>query len=141
VNWIDLKSLAEGKVDTKMSRKNVLVSVAVIIVVAVVGLWGVEFSAGYQTVSETMSGNYESGQNVNVMGIIKEDTLSISTDRIEFVLHDDENVNDNIYVEYVGNAPTNIVEGQTISLSGTLVDQGKIEADKIVIGCPSRYQT
>ncbi len=124
-----------------MNNKNILISIVFVIGVAVIGLWGVDFSAGYQSVSEVVSSDHNPGESVNVMGSIKAGSLNISTETIIFILQDNEGGSEEIQVEYTGDVPANLVEGQDITITGTIVDHGHIEASKIIIGCPSRYTT
>ena len=121
--------------------KRILVSIVFISIVAIFGLWNVDFSNGYLMVSELKSNseNYV-GDNVNTMGTIKNGTLNKTTESTNFVLKDADDTSYQIYVEYTGDLPANLAEGKSVSLSGTMINDKKIKANKIVMGCPSKYK-
>ena len=68
-------------------KQKTIVAVVFIALVAAIALWNVDFSQGYLMVSE-LSSNQDSyvGSNVNTMGIIKNNSLDMSTDSISFIL-------------------------------------------------------
>jgi cytochrome c-type biogenesis protein CcmE len=120
-------------------HKSVLAA-AFIVVVGIVGLWNVDLSQGYLLVSELQKDpDKYVGQNVNTMGNIKNGTLNVSTSGISFLLEDPEDEAYELEVVYTGSLPANLVEGTALSLSGRMVSENKIEANKIVMGCPSKY--
>ncbi|WP_292484343.1 cytochrome c maturation protein CcmE [Methanohalobium sp.] len=121
--------------------KKILTSMVFIAIVAIVGLWDVDFSDGYLMVSELKSNpeDYVGGK-VNTMGSIKNDTLDKTPKSTSFILKDAENRSYQIYIEYTGDLPANLAEGKRISLSGTMINDKKIKANKIVMGCPSKYE-
>ena len=120
-------------------HKSVL-AVAFIVVVGIVGLWNVDLSQGYLLVSDLQKDpDKYVGQNVNTMGNIKNGTLNVSTSGISFLLQDPEDEAYELEVVYTGSLPANLVEGTSLSLSGRMVSKNKIEANKIVMGCPSKY--
>lgn len=121
-------------------KQKTLVAIGVIAAVSVIGLWGVDVSQGYLMVSELKSNPQEHvGQQINTMGSIKDGTLLITPDIISFVLTDAEDKSIEIEVEYTGDMPASLDEGKNVTLSGTMVSSNKIEANKIVIGCSSKY--
>ena len=124
-----------------MDRKQkTVLAILFIIFVGVVGLWNVDLSQGYPMISELQENpDKYVGNNVNTMGVIKNGTLDVSTDGISFLLLDVEDENFEIEVEYKGALPANLEEGKGISISGEMVAHDRIEADKIVMGCPSKY--
>jgi cytochrome c-type biogenesis protein CcmE len=69
----------------------------------------------------------------------KKGTLNVSTSGISFLLQDPEDEAYELEVVYTGSLPANFVEGTGLSLSGRMVSENKIEANKIVMGCPSKY--
>ncbi|WP_292463533.1 cytochrome c maturation protein CcmE [Methanolobus sp.] len=120
-------------------HKSVL-AVAFIVVVGIVGLWNVDLSQGYLLVSELQKDpDKYVGQNVNTMGTVKNGTLNVSTSGISFMLEDPENEAYELEVMYTGALPANFVEGTSLSISGRMISENKIEANKIVMGCPSKY--
>jgi len=121
-------------------KQKTLVAVIVIVAVSVIGLWGVDISQGYLMVSELTSDPQQYvGHKVDTMGSIKDGTLNITPDIISFVLTDLEDETIEIYVEYTGDLPAPLSEDKNVSLSGIMVSDNKIEANKIVVGCPSKY--
>lgn len=121
--------------------KKILTSMVFIAIVAIVGLWNVDFSDGYLMVSEIKSNpeDYVGGK-VNTMGSIKNGTLNKTPESTSFILKDAESKTYQIYIEYTGDLPANLAEGKRISLSGTMINDKKIKANKIVMGCPSKYK-
>lgn len=121
-------------------QQKTIVAILFVTVVAVIGLWGVDFSQGYSMVSElTNDPQSHLGNEVNTMGNIKNGTLQVTPGVITFLLVDVEDHVSEIQVEYTGDLPANFAEGQGISLSGIMVSAQKIEAHQIVMGCPSKY--
>lgn len=121
--------------------KKILIALGFITIVAVVGLWNIDFSKGYLMVSEIKSNsvNYV-GDKVSTMGTIKNGTLNKTPESTNFVLNDAEDKSYQIHVEYIGDLPANLAEGKSVSLSGTMINDKKIKANKIVMGCPSKYK-
>ena len=121
-------------------KQKTLVAIGVIVAVAIIGLWGVDFSQQYVMVSElTSNPDKYVGEKISTMGIIKNGTLVVTPDIISFVLIDAEDATVEIDVEYTGDLPATLDEGKDISMSGTMVTAGKIEATQIVVGCSSKY--
>ena len=121
-------------------KQKTFVAIGVIVAVAIIGLWGVDFSQQYIMVSElTSSPDKYVGDKINTMGMIKNGTLIVTPDIISFVLVDAEDVTAEIYVEYTGDLPATLDEGKDVSMSGTMISADKIEATQIVVGCSSKY--
>jgi len=121
-------------------KRKAILTIFAIVAVMVIGLWGVDVEQGYMMVSEiTTSPQDHVGQKVSTMGLVKNGTLSISPEMVSFTLTDAEDEEQEIYIEYTADLPANIVEGNSVSLTGTMISESKIEADQIVIGCPSKY--
>ena len=117
-----------------------IVAVVFIIVVGFVGLWNVDLSQGYYMVSEiTQNSEQFVGHDVNTMGMIKNGTLDVSTDGTSFALQDLEESSYELNVEYTGSLPANLVEGQSVSISGKMLSPTMVEASQIVMSCPSKY--
>ena len=121
-------------------KQKTFVAIGVIVAVAIIGLWGVDFSQQYIMVSEiTSNPDKYVGDKINTMGMIKNDTLVVTPDIISFVLVDAEDVTAEIYVEYTGDLPATLDEGKDVSMSGIMISADKIEATQIVVGCSSKY--
>ncbi len=121
-------------------KHKIILAVSFIVVVGIVGLWNVDLSGGYPLISELLEDpDRYVGQNVNTMGTVKNGTLNVSTSGISFWLEDPEDEAYEIEVIYTGALPANLAEGAGLSISGKMVSETKIEANKIVMGCPSKY--
>jgi len=121
-------------------QQKTIVAILFVILVAVIGLWGLDLSQGYSMVSQlTNDPQAHIGNEVSTMGIIKNGTLQVSPGVITFLLVDVDDHISEVEVEYTGDLPATFAEGQGISLTGTMVSAQKIEAHQIVMGCPSKY--
>ena len=121
-------------------KQKTFVAIGVIVAVAIIGLWGVDFSQQYIMVSELISNpDKYVGDKIGTMGMIKNGTLVVTPDIISFTLVDSEDGTTEIYVEYTGDLPATLDEGKDVSMSGTMVSADKIEATQIVVGCSSKY--
>lgn len=121
-------------------KRKTLLSIAFVAAVVLTGLYGVDLSEGYLMVSELVSApQAHVGEEVNAMGIVETGTLEMIPGLTSFELRDEEDENSRIRVEYTGELPSNVVEGKKVSISGTMVSENTIEANKIVTGCPSKY--
>ena len=121
-------------------KQKTVLAVAFITIVGFVGLWNVDLSQGYPMVSE-LSENTDKyvGRDISTMGTIKKETLEISTDGTSFMLQDLEDPSFELHVEYTGSLPANLVEGQSISIDGEMLSNRIIEANRIIVSCPSKY--
>ncbi|TGC10596.1 cytochrome c maturation protein CcmE domain-containing protein [Methanolobus halotolerans] len=124
-----------------MDRKQkTVLAIFFIFFVGVVGLWNVDLSQGYPMISELRENPDRYVDNeVDTMGVIKNGTLDISTSGISFILQDVEDETFEIEVEYKGALPADLTEGKGISITGMMVSHDRIEANRIVMGCPSKY--
>lgn len=121
-------------------QKKLIFLILFLSIVMIVGLWGVNLSPSYIMVSEiTHNSQSYVGKSINTMGSVQNGTLQIKPGHISFSLLDVEDTFSSINVEYAGDIPANFKEGQKLSLSGTMVSSKEIRADKIVVGCPSKY--
>ncbi|MDG6244701.1 MAG: cytochrome c maturation protein CcmE [Methanolobus sp.] len=121
-------------------KQKTILAIAFIAIVGFVGLWNVDLSQGYLMISDLSSDSGRHvGYDVNTMGVIKDGTLHISTGGTSFTLLDLEDSSFEMNVEYTGSLPANLAEGQSISISGKMISSDLIEANRIVMGCPSKY--
>ncbi|MCL7475907.1 MAG: cytochrome c maturation protein CcmE [Methanosarcinales archaeon] len=120
-------------------KDKIILSVIAIVLVAIVGMWGLDFQSEYLTVSQVkLNASEYIGQDVEVTGNVKQDTLKIDTEETYFVLTDD--VYD-IEVFYRGERPQALANGAQVSVRGTLVSADRVDANFLVMGCPSKYGT
>ncbi|WP_319508367.1 cytochrome c maturation protein CcmE [uncultured Methanolobus sp.] len=121
-------------------KQKTVLAVVFIAIIGFVGLWNVDLSQGYLMISELSSNSDDYvGRDVSTMGMIKNETLDISTNGTSFVLQDLENPSFELNVKYTGSLPANLVEGQSISIGGKMVSKGMVEANQLVVSCPSKY--
>jgi cytochrome c-type biogenesis protein CcmE len=121
-------------------KKKSLLAVAFIAGVFLIGLYGVNPSEGYLTVSDLLSDPQgHAGRNINALGIVEDGSLEKSPGITSFELKDEKDENLKIHVNYVGDLPSNLAEGKQVTISGTMVSESAFEANKIVTGCPSKY--
>ncbi|MBW6517222.1 MAG: cytochrome c maturation protein CcmE [ANME-2 cluster archaeon] len=120
-------------------KDKIILSVIAIVLVAIVGMWGLDFQSEYLTVSQVkLNASEYIGQDVEVTGNVKQDTLKIDTEETYFVLTDD--IYD-IEVFYRGERPQALANGAQVSVRGTLVSADRVDANFLVMGCPSKYGT
>jgi len=118
-------------------KDKVTISVVSIILIGIIGMWGLDFSSEYLTVTEVTEHTSDYiDQPVYITGRVKQATLSIGTQETGFILTDD---NADIEVLYRGDRPDGLGEGEKVSVRGILVSEDKVEANFLVMGCPSRY--
>jgi len=116
-------------------RQKTLFAFAVIIAVLVVGLWGVDFQSTL-TVSDLTDGHV--GQRVCVEGDVKAGTLR-AIDNGSTVLFTLTDGNNDIDVSYKEHQPVNLMEGQPVTVTGTILSHHTISAHQMVTKCPSKY--
>ena len=113
------------------------ISLVSILIIGIVGLWGVSFSSQYITVTDVKANTQlYLHQPIEIMGNVKEDTLYVNGTRTTFVLTD--GISDiNIY--YRGEIVPQLAEGAKVSVRGILVSENAVDANFLVMGCPSKY--
>ncbi|MEA1944712.1 MAG: cytochrome c maturation protein CcmE [Euryarchaeota archaeon] len=116
-------------------RQKTLFASAVIIVVLVVGLWGVDFQS---TLAVSDLTDEHTGQRVYVEGDVKMGTLR-AIDNGSTVLFTLTDGNNDIDVSYAEHQPVNLMEGQSVTVTGTILPDHTISAHRLVTECPSKY--
>lgn len=87
-------------------------------------------------VSDDMD-RYE-GKNVQVMGVVAVDSIVRGNEgTTKFAVTDGEEILD---VNYVGALPQNFDQGKDVVVVGTLHEGEVLEASKILMKCPSKYE-
>ncbi|MCD4844982.1 MAG: cytochrome c maturation protein CcmE [Methanosarcinales archaeon] len=121
-----------------MRKKDKIAIVLVgIILVVIVGMWGLDFSSQYLTVTDIkMNASVYINRPVEITGNVKPDTLSIEGTQTFFILTD--NISD-IDVHYRGEIVPQLAEGAKVSVRGILVSEDRVDANFLVMGCPSKY--
>lgn len=121
-----------------MRKKDKIVTLLVgVILVIIVGMWGLDFSSQYLTVTDIkMNTSIYINQPVEITGNVKQDSLNIEGTQTSFILTDDIS---NIEVYYHGEIVPQLAESAKISVRGILVSEDRIDANFLVMGCPSKY--
>jgi len=118
-------------------KDKITMSIVAIILVAIVGMWGLDFSSEYLTVTDIkMNASDYIGQPVEITGRVKEDTLVFNEEETYFILTDD--ISD-IDIFYHGDTVPQLAQGAKVSVRGILVSEDKVDANFLVMGCPSKY--
>ena len=118
-------------------KDKVTISVVAIILIAIIGMWGLDFSSEYLTVTEvTQNVTAYIDQPVYITGNVKQGTLNIGAEETGFILRDG---NADLEVLYRGDRPDGLGDGEKVSVRGILVSENKVEANFLVMGCPSKY--
>lgn len=118
-------------------KDKVTISVVAIILIAIIGMWGLDFSSEYLTVTEvTQNVTAYIDQPVYITGNVKQGTLNIGAEETGFILTDG---NADLEVLYRGDRPDGLGNGEKVSVRGILVSENKVEANFLVMGCPSKY--
>lgn len=118
-------------------KDKVTISVVAIILIAIIGMWGLDFSSEYLTVTEvTQNVTAYIDQPVYITGNVKQGTLNIGAEETGFILTDG---NADLEVLYRGDRPDGLGDGEKVSVRGILVSEKKVEANFLVMGCPSKY--
>ncbi|MCD4765775.1 MAG: cytochrome c maturation protein CcmE [Methanosarcinales archaeon] len=118
-------------------KDKVTISVVAIILIAIIGMWGLDFSSEYLTVTEvTQNVTAYIDQPVYITGNVKQGTLNVGTQETGFILTDG---NADLEVLYRGDRPDGLGDGEKVSVRGILVSENKVEANFLVMGCPSKY--
>lgn len=119
-------------------KDKITVSFVAIILVGIIGMWGLDFSSQYLTVTEVKenAAGYIN-QSVEITGKVKQDTLVfVDNDQTNFILTDGIS---EIEVNHRGDRPPQLAEGAKVSVKGVLVSENKVNANFLVLGCPSKY--
>ena len=119
-------------------RQKTIFASAVILVVLVVGLWGIPFGSKQLAVSELTDEHI--GKRVHVNGTVAVGTLRYMDNgsTILFTLTDSHS---DVNVSYAEDQPVNLIEGNHASVTGKLHPNNTISANQIITKCPSKYST
>jgi cytochrome c-type biogenesis protein CcmE len=83
------------------------------------------------------------GKSIQIKGIVENNSLENGTNEVTFRLSDEKERDKNVTILYEGTPPNNFEEGKTVFIKGTLErdddDELIFMADKIIVGCPSKY--
>ena len=127
-----------------MKKKTKIIILAIIIVISlVILLWSLSPPKS-ESISDVLKNpNKFLGKDIQIKGIVANNTIDNSTSTIRFNLTDEKDNTYNLSIIYQGILPNNFQGGKTIFVKGILEeDQEKklfFNADKIIVGCPSKY--
>ena len=118
-------------------RQKTIFASAVIVVVLVVGLWGVDFQSALSVSDLT---DEHIGKQVQVNGTVMAGTLRYMDKggTVLFTLTDGHN---DVDVSYVEHQPVNLIEGNHAAVTGKFLPDHTIAARQITTKCPSKYST
>ncbi|KAF5413584.1 MAG: Cytochrome c-type biogenesis protein CcmE [Candidatus Methanogaster sp.] len=119
-------------------RQKTIFASAVILVVLVVGLWGIPIGSQQLAVSELTDEHI--GKRVHVNGTVAVGTLR-SMDNGSTILFTLTDGHRDVNVRYAEHQPTNLVEGNHAAVTGMLLPDNTIAANQIITKCPSKYST
>lgn len=120
------------------SKKLLLGGAAVALFVGYVMFAGIGQTYGYATPGELVSGGHQ-GEKLSVMGNVTTGSIEQDTETstLRFELEGEDN---SVPVEYQGTLPANFGPGIKVVAKGTY-DGEKVNAQKLIVKCPSKYQT
>ncbi len=127
-----------------MKKKSKIIVVAVIVVVAlVILLWSLSPPKS-QSISDVVDNPDKFlGKNIQIKGIVVNNTIDNSTSTIKFNLTDEDDDSYNLTVWYEGILPNNFEAGKVSFVKGYLErddeDNLYFDAETIKIGCASKY--
>ena len=127
-----------------MKKKiKIIIAVLVVVVSLTILLWSLS-PPETKSVRELIDNPDEYlGENIQIKGIVDNNTISNGTNGILFNLTDEKDMEYNVTILYEGTPPNNFQGGKTVFIKGRLErdTEGKLifNADKIIVGCPSKY--
>ena len=126
-------------------KKKIKIIIAVIVVVVSLSvlLWSLS-PPETKSVRELIDNPDEYlGKNIQIKGIVDNNTITNGTNGVSFNLTDEKDKEYNVTILYEGTPPNNFQGGKTVFIKGTLERDGDenliFKADKIIVGCPSKY--
>lgn len=119
-------------------RQKTIFASAVILIVLVVGLWGIPFGSKQLAVSELTDEHI--GKQVHVNGTVAVGTLR-SMDNGSTVLFTLTDGYRDVNVSYAEHQPVNLIEGNHAAVTGMFHPNNTITANQIITKCPSKYST
>lgn len=124
-------------------NKKLIMGIAAIGVALLIVYTGLPLLLGNQISVKQLEQNPQEYMNekIDVSGVIKEDSVSLTEDGTMFVLKDKSNPNHQIQAFYsTSDKPTKNDEGKTVEVTGKLVSENQFEVTSITIGCKNTYQ-
>lgn len=128
----------------KRAKKRLFIVTLVIVIVMAIILASIGAGGASETltVAEAAGGSY-SGEKVQVSGAVVEDSYTSSDGTMTFDIYDAEADDSSVTlrVVYSGSVPATFGNGVTAICTGTIGDDGTLEATTLVTKCPSKYES
>ena len=127
-----------------MKKKiKIIIAVLVVVVSLTILLWSLS-PPETKSVRELIDNPDEYlGENIQIKGIVDNNTIFNGTNEVSFNLTDEKDKDYNVTILYEGTPPNNFQGGKAVFIKGRLErdTEGKLifNADKIIVGCPSKY--
>ena len=127
-----------------MKKKIKIIIVVIVIVISLVILFWSLSPPKSESISDVVKNpNKFLGKDIQIKGIVANNTIENSTSTITFNLTDEKDIKYNLSIIYQGILPNNFKGGKTVFIKGTLEENKEkkvfFNADKIIVGCPSKY--
>jgi cytochrome c-type biogenesis protein CcmE len=124
-------------------KSKIIIAAAVVIISLTILLWSLSPPES-QSVRDIVDDPDEFiGKNIQIKGLVENNTITNGTNSVTFKLADEKEQEYNVTIFYEGTAPNNFQGGKTVFIKGTLErdedDNLLFKADKIIVGCPSKY--
>ncbi len=99
-----------------------------------------ETAVYYMTVPELHAKSLPEGEGVRISGYVDPESVQWNAKDIElrFSMYEES---DTLSVYYKGVIPDQIYDAQIVVAEGTLANDGSLVASKILLKCPSKYET
>jgi len=128
-----------------MTRKTLKLAIGSLIIITAgfaIYLSMSAFVNPYVTVTELVQNpsGYRN-KNIQLVGVVVSGSLSYSGTITQFILQDIENLNDAIQINFHDVPPIGLQENQKIVAIGRLISAGEFEAQKLLMQCPSKYES
>jgi len=125
----------------KMKKRLIIVTLLIVaIAVVVLAIVGSGSSAKALSVSDALAGQY-TGKRIQVTGLVVDDSYSTTTDGLVFDVADEDDPSQTMHVVYSGAVPSTFGNGVVAISTGTLGEDGTLEAGELLTKCPSKYQS
>jgi cytochrome c-type biogenesis protein CcmE len=126
------------------SRSKIRLLVVTVILLAVVG-YMIYSSAGqsaayFKEINEVTADSTYVGKTVKVGGLVLKDSVKKDGKTVTFKIYEKDKKHSQMTVVYSGQLPSQFGSDIEAIVDGKLVAQDRIEADRLVTKCPSKYE-
>ena len=119
-------------------------AIIVIVIAVLVITLGNKTVAQFSTVSEVAKGATKSGERVKIGGAVVAGSWNKQSSPMKFTIkeeNDTAGTGPTIAVVYSGTAPNTFGDGVVAIVTGTLDNQGVVQANEMITKCPSKYSS